>query len=86
MYKLRNNIDKIDNKLVLLLSERMKIVRRIAVYKSKNKIPILDKKREQKVLSEKKKLAKKYKLDENYIRSIFKLIMKQSKKEQKKIY
>ncbi len=86
MKQYRNKIDSIDNKLVMLLSQRMKIVKEIAKYKKKNNIPIFYKTREQQILSEKNKLAKKYKLDQNFIKNVFKTIMKESKIYQKKIF
>ena len=44
--QLRNKIDEIDEKLVILLEERMEISLRIAEYKRLNNIPILYEDRE----------------------------------------
>ena len=44
--ELRGQIDSIDEQLVKLFSERMKISGRIAEYKTENGLPIYDEKRE----------------------------------------
>ena len=48
--KFRNKIEKIDLKLVHLLSQRAEIVLQIGQIKNKYGLPVLDEKREQEVL------------------------------------
>ena len=48
---LRKKIKKIDKKLVELLLERIKIVQQIGQIKIEKKIPIIDREREQEVIS-----------------------------------
>ena len=78
----REQIDKIDREIVLLLARRFEIVGKISDYKKKNNLQVLDKKREKVILEEKLNLAQKNNLDEEFIVDIFKKIMEQSKKIQ----
>jgi len=48
---LRRKIKEIDKELVELLLERIKVVQQIGQIKSEKRIPIIDKKREQEVIS-----------------------------------
>lgn len=47
---LRDEIDKIDKQLIPLLMQRMEISGKVAEYKVKNNIPVLNEKREQEIL------------------------------------
>lgn len=47
---LRKQIDEIDNKIIPLLKERMGISEKVAEYKVKNGLPVLNEKREQEIL------------------------------------
>lgn len=49
---LRKDIDKIDNELVKLFAERMEVAAKIADYKQKNNMPVLDAKREREKLND----------------------------------
>ncbi len=49
--KLRKEIDLIDKDLIRLFEKRMNIVLKVAEYKRKNNIPILNKEREQDVIN-----------------------------------
>lgn len=68
--KLRNQIDKIDDKIISLLEKRLKIAK--AIKKYKNKITDID--REKEILA---------KINSKYIKDIYKTIFKNSKKIQK---
>lgn len=46
---LRLSIDKLDRKLLEILAERLKVVKKIKAVKKNEKIPILDPEREQKL-------------------------------------
>ena len=48
--ELRKDIDKIDDELVKLFSARMDVASKIAEYKMKNNMPVLDAKREREKL------------------------------------
>lgn len=70
LYKLRNQIDKIDDKIIALLEKRLRIAKSIKKYKTK----IGDSKREKEILA---------KISSAYIQDIYKTIFKNSKKIQK---
>lgn len=70
----RNKIDKIDNKIILLLYKRTQVVYQIGKWKKKHKIMIIDNKRWKQVLKSKTNLAKNYKLNKNAIIKIFNTI------------
>ncbi len=55
---LRNQIDEIDASLVLLFENRMEIVVKIAEYKKKNNIEILNRAREEAVIKKNLDLVK----------------------------
>ena len=48
---LRKQIEEIDKKIALLFNERMKVVEKIKKYKKDNKLPTLDKEREEYLLN-----------------------------------
>lgn len=77
--KIRDDIDKLDRKLVGLLRARMDL----AIKSKKYKKEIEDLDRERQVLNNLKLLAQKYNLDSNYIMSIYQLIFEEGKKQQK---
>jgi len=78
----RRKIDKIDNRIVVLLEERFGVSRRIKKYKSKNHLPIEDKKREKEILVSKIKNSS---LSDNFTRKLFNLIFDESKRIQRDI-
>lgn len=82
--KLRKEIDKIDVELVKILAKRFKIARQIRQYKKTNKLPLIDKKRENYILETKIKLAQRLKLDSNLIKDIFMLIFKKTREKRNK--
>lgn len=49
--ELRNQIDNIDKEMVELFEKRMEVVLNVAKYKMENNLPILNKGREEEVLS-----------------------------------
>ena len=69
--RLRKNVDEVDEKILELLDQRMKIVKELYKIKEKERMPIIDKKREEKV--EKIWLKKAEKLGINN-ESIFKIL------------
>ena len=81
--KLREEIDKIDDEILSQLSKRKSIAKEIAKIKKAMGKPVFDRRREQQLI---KKLKSKEKgLDENFIGSLYKIIIKNSKEEQEKI-
>ena len=82
---LRKRIDKLDFEILQRLVERFSLVQKIARSKAKNLLPVLDKKREERVLRQRKIWAKKLNLDETLIEKIFKLLIKEARLKQKLI-
>jgi chorismate mutase len=69
---IRDEIDKLDDKIILLLEKRFEIVKKIKTLQLKKNIE--DKKREEKILN---------KTSSDYIKNIYKEIFKNSKNLQK---
>ena len=76
----RKKIDAIDKNIVKLLLKRFDLAKRIGNYKRKNKIKIIDKKRELQVI---KNIKTQSKLHQKFMINIFKNIINYSKKIQK---
>ena len=82
--KLRKEIDRIDENIIELLSKRKGVVKKIADIKRQENKSIVDKEREQEIIHRLKKLSKEKGLDENFIESIYKIIINNSRNEQEK--
>lgn len=80
--EIRDRIDEIDNKLVVLLEERLNIVREVAQYKKQTGKKIFDETREKEVVEKNLKKVKNMELS-HYIEIILKDIMNSSKEYQK---
>ncbi len=76
----RKKIDSIDKDIVRLLANRFELAKQIGSYKKKNKISLIDKKRERQVFNNIKNNSDKHK---KFIINIFKNIIDYSKKIQK---
>lgn len=83
--KYREEIDKIDSRIVKLLSKRKKISLKIGQHKKEKKIKPMDKQREKEIFNRLKQKAKKENLDEKYLNRVFKMIIGHSRRIQKKI-
>lgn len=75
---LREKIDKIDTRLVKLLSERMRVVKDIALIKKEDNISALQMSRWDKVLNDRMKQAEEFELGIAFIKEIFEQIHKES--------
>jgi len=78
--KFRKEIDEIDEKILSLLEERVDVVSKIGKAKSKEGVGAYDPVREQKILE---RLAKKSKLDDGFVRDIYRTIIKQCRSGEK---
>ena len=74
---LRENINKIDNKIVELWKERMEICLFVAEYKKEHNLPIFDEKREKELLDRVIKMAGEDLTD--YCRDLYEKIMEISR-------
>lgn len=68
---LRKNLLNLDKSLCLLLAERIRIVKRIGVYKNQLKIPALDSNRWQQLLANKIKMAERLEVSSSLVEQIF---------------
>jgi len=80
--KLRKQVDETDNKIIELLKKRFEISKKIGKYKKQNNLSIKNKKREKHLLEKNKNKAKRHNLKPKFVKKLFKLILKESKKIQ----
>jgi chorismate mutase len=79
---LREKITLIDNELLEMLEDRIELAKEIAEVKIENNIPIEDLKREEEVIKQRKMHTS---LDGEFVESLMKLLIQESKKAQNKI-
>jgi chorismate mutase len=82
---LRKQIDGIDKAIIGALARRMGVSKKIGELKKRARVPIVQKVRWSYLISDRKRLAKRLKLDVKLINSIFKVIQAESVKIQKKV-
>lgn len=70
----RKSIDLFDDQIIKLLKKRFEIVEKIGLWKKKNKTQPLDEKRWREVLDAKINLAKKLRLNEEFVKKLYELI------------
>lgn len=78
LIKYRQDLDLIDQKIMSLINERFMVIEKIKEHKTINKLPILDKTREETIL----KKTNQYLYKEN-IKAIYQTILKESKEFQR---
>ncbi len=76
--KLREEIDKVDAEIVHLLNRRIELVLEMSRHKKQSKMPVEDLLRESEILSN----LSGDKLDEEFIKNIYKVIFSYSKSKQ----
>ncbi|MBR2452818.1 MAG: prephenate dehydratase [Clostridia bacterium] len=81
--KLRCEIDEIDSQLLPLFLKRMECSKKVADYKKKNSLPVLDKARENEILNEKAASVSPDKA--SFVRAFFSSIMSISRKAQRQL-
>ncbi len=83
LQEIRKNIDRIDDQLIELFAERMKVSADVAEYKMKNNMPVLDAKRERDKLNT---LTEKTPAEfQEYIRVLYSVIFEVSRSYQHKL-
>ena len=82
---LRNRINKIDNGIISLLSQRQEVSKLVGLYKKQNNIAIHQPKRELELLEKISLISIKNKIDPVFVKKIFKLILIHSKQVQKSL-
>ncbi len=85
LLRLRKNIDEYDKKLIDILSGRFAIVKKIALYKKREKLKPLDSARWQGILDKVLNLSRKKKISKKFIQSIMNSIHKESLRIEKNI-
>ena len=76
----REALDKIDEDILIALARRKKISEKVKEFKQKNKIDIEDKNRENELISTLKEKANLWKINTEFIKNIWQLILENSKK------
>jgi chorismate mutase len=79
---LREKITILDNELLEMLEERIELSKEIAEVKIENDMPMEDLKREEEIIKQRKMHTS---LDGEFVESLMKLIIAESKKAQNKI-
>ena len=82
--KKREKIDKIDRSLITLLSERFALSKKIGVIKRKEGLNLKDAEREKQLHDLHQAECEKFGVDKNVADKIFDIIIKQSRKIQKR--
>ena len=82
---LREEINRIDESIIKLLSARMEVAKKIAALKKIRGIPIEDKERESQLFLKIQRDARDNLIDENFVSEVFGLIVSHSKNIQNKI-
>jgi chorismate mutase len=81
--EIRKHVDDIDENIIALLNQRKQLVMEIGTEKKSGNKPIVDLRREKQVISKLRRQAKENGLDEDFIESLFKIIIKNSRQVQK---
>ena len=79
---LREAIDKIDEDILIAIKRRNQISKKIGIWKKENNLPVIDNKREQKLITDLEKKATMWNMNSEIIQSIWKIILRESKKHQ----
>jgi chorismate mutase/prephenate dehydrogenase len=83
--KIRKEIDAIDEELIGLIKKRLSLMSKVAAYKIKNNMPIVDSRRENEVIASKRKTAEELNINPNLIEGIYKELIKESRQIQESI-
>ena len=79
---LRKKIDKLDSKILRLLSKRMNVTKQIGSVKAEMGFRGTDRIRESEMKKMRSEFAKIYKLDRKFTEEVFDLVIKESKRLQ----
>lgn len=74
LLELRESIDVVDSKIIHLLSQRQKLVKKVGEYKSQNDLQVIDMVRWENISKKRALLAKSLDIDQNLIHSIYELL------------
>ena len=82
---IRNQIDSIDQQILELLGNRMRLIEKIGEYKRDKNVTIIQLRRWEKILESRIECGQKLGLSEEYIKSLLRLVHKESIKRQAEI-
>lgn len=82
---LREDIDKIDTRLIELLGDRMEIVEEIGAFKEKNNVTVLQPARWNQILETRIKQGKEKDLSEDFVSKVYQLIHEEAVRHQEKM-
>ncbi|MDR1958528.1 MAG: bifunctional 3-deoxy-7-phosphoheptulonate synthase/chorismate mutase type II [Planctomycetaceae bacterium] len=80
--ELRLRIDQVDEQILELLSERMRISREIGTYKKENNMPVLQSTRYSELMDQRSQLGTSMELDPEFVKEILKEIHEESVRQQ----
>lgn len=83
--RFREDIDKLDDKIIKILGDRMKIVEQIGSYKRDNNVTILQVSRWDEIIQKRTNLARALRLDEEFTVKLLELIHNESIRKQNEI-
>lgn len=83
--KLRQEIDTLDDRIIKILGDRMRIVEQIGLYKRENNVTILQVNRWDEIIQKRTNLAKALKLDQEFTVKFLELIHNESIRKQNEI-
>ncbi|MCK5044622.1 chorismate mutase [Candidatus Parcubacteria bacterium] len=81
--KLRQEIDKTDEKLLRVLGERFALTEKVGEYKKKHQLEAQDKEREEQVFIQREKWAEEFGVGHSLVKELFELIIKRVCQEHK---
>ncbi len=83
--RLRQEIDLVDDMVLLLLAQRMELAHDVGIWKKKNKKTVFDKNREREIYSKRLAIARECGLDEQFVTSLYELIIQNGKSVQQSV-
>ena len=83
--ELRAEIDKLDDRLLELLTRRMRISREIGQYKKEHDMPVLQTQRYEELLARRAAQAVELGMDREFMRTVFQAIHEESIRQQMRI-
>ena len=81
----REKINALDQELIKVLAERIKLSDKVAESKIEGNLPQYQPEREEELIKNRQKIGREYGLDEEHVRAIFEEIIRESSRIQKQI-
>ncbi len=85
LQEIRENLDRIDKEIVLLLAKRVSFIPAVAEYKKKNNLPRIHPEREAQIIESKRKIAFENNLNPDLVEKIYQEIFSESHRIEKEI-